>query len=85
MKKGQTNNPNGRPKGVKNKVETHLIKTYSQAWLIKLGQDGFNRWADGHKTEAMKIVAGWVPRQVGLDTDTVASLAALAQSMANGK
>ena len=54
----------GRKPGSTNKAETHLIKTYSQAWLIKLGQEGFNRWADSHKNDAMKIVAGFVPREL---------------------
>jgi hypothetical protein len=42
---------------------------------MKIGQQGFNEWANSNKTEAMKIAASFVPKQVGLDTDTIKTIA----------
>jgi hypothetical protein len=75
----------GRKPGSKDRHETHLLKTFTATWLRKMGQTGFNKWADDNKNEAMKIAASFVPKQVGLDDDTIVSLAALAQSLVDEK
>jgi hypothetical protein len=63
-RKGHTNNPKGKTPGTKNKPEAHLIKAFSHAWLLSIGEAGYKEWANDNKTEAMKIAAKFVPQEV---------------------
>jgi hypothetical protein len=56
VKKGHTNNPNGRPKGSGNKVSPE-IKQRIQAWCIETLPELFEAWANIDKPELK--VSSW--------------------------
>lgn len=62
MKKGQTNNPRGKLPGTKNKPEENLLKNYTHAWLLSLGQEGFNKIANKSPIDVLRIAAAAMPK-----------------------
>ena len=64
MPKGKSGNPGGRPKGSKDSRDAKLMKKFFVKWLVKMGQKGFEEWANQNKTEMMRIGSRFVPQEV---------------------
>ena len=61
MKKGQTNNPNGRPKGVPNKFTATAREAFDIAFNGVGGSDGLTAWAKANRTEFYRIYSRLIP------------------------
>lgn len=64
MKKGQTNNPNGRPKGSKNKQTKAVKQCIINAFENIGGVKNLSKWAMENQTEFYKLWGRMIPHEV---------------------
>ena len=64
---GVSGNPNGRPKGSKNKVSEDFVKTYAKIFE-ELGEQVLRDLAANDKATFAKIGAGFVPKDFNMET-----------------
>ena len=64
---GVSGNPNGRPKGSKNKVSEDFVQAYAKIFAEK-GEGVLRDLAENDKATFAKIGAGFVPRDFNMDT-----------------
>jgi predicted nuclease of restriction endonuclease-like RecB superfamily len=63
---GMSGNPNGRPKGSKNKVSEDFVKTYAKIFEEQ-GEQVLRDLAANDKATFAKIGAGFVPKDFNMD------------------
>ena len=64
---GVSGNPNGRPKGSKNKVSEDFVQAYAKIFAEK-GEGVLRDLAENDKATFAKIGAGFVPKDFNMDT-----------------
>lgn len=64
---GMSGNPNGRPKGSKNKVSEDFVQAYAKIFAEK-GEGVLRDLAENDKATFAKIGAGFVPKDFNMDT-----------------
>ena len=64
---GVSGNPNGRPKGSKNKVSEDFVKTYARIFEEQ-GEQVLRDLAANDKATFAKIGAGFVPKDFNMET-----------------
>lgn len=64
LKKGQTNNPKGRPKGAKDKVQRTVKESILEVFNRLDGVDGFLTWATANPDEFYKGYFRLAPKEV---------------------
>ncbi len=72
IQKGQVLNPNGRPKGSKNRFTT-LKQAFLNAFVNLGGEEGLTEWAKRNrvsKSEFYKLVTKMLPREVHVAPDS---------------
>jgi hypothetical protein len=71
---GQSGNPNGRPKGSRNRIAELLLDDLCTAWA-EHGRDAIARMLNQRPGDFVKVVASLVPRELLVgETSTLASL-----------
>jgi UV DNA damage repair endonuclease len=70
-KKGQTNNPNGRPKGSPNKATKTVREHFAHAFNLLQESDTANlhQWAQSNPTEFYRLASKLIPMQVSNDPE----------------
>ena len=64
LRKGQTNNPAGRPKGAKDKVQRCVKESVLTVYEKLGGDDGFYHWACAEPTEFYRLFGKLLPKDV---------------------
>ena len=64
---GVSGNPNGRPKGSKNKVSEDFVQAYAKIFAEK-GEEVLRDLAENDKATFAKIGAGFVPKDFSMET-----------------
>ena len=64
LKKGQTNNPKGRPKGAKDKVQRCVKESILNVYESLGGDEAFHNWAVMEQTEFYKLFAKLLPKDL---------------------
>ena len=73
FKPGQSGNPAGKPKGLKNKL-TRLKQAFPDAFEALGGLDRFKEWAEGNYGDFIKIYASIVPKERHVSIDTTLTI-----------
>ena len=63
---GQSGNPNGRPKGARNKLGEAFIADLHDAWL-EGGSEAIRRCIDEKPAEFIRIIASLIPKEMDLN------------------
>jgi hypothetical protein len=72
-KPGQSGNPAGKPKGIKNRL-TLLKQMFPDAFQDLGGLERFKEWADENYTDFIKIYASIVPKERHVTLDTTLTI-----------
>lgn len=62
--KGQTNNPNGRPKGVPNKFTSSVKEAFAEAFGTLGGAPALAKWGKENPTDFYKLASKLIPAEV---------------------
>jgi hypothetical protein len=73
FKPGQSGNPAGKPKGIKNKL-TRLKQAFPQAFEAVGGKERFTQWADENYTDFIKLFVSLLPKQRHVSIDTTLTI-----------
>ena len=72
-KPGQSGNPNGRPKGARNRLSEAFLEALEDAWHVK-GQEVIDKVIQDRPHEFLKVIAGLLPKDVRLNVSEYADL-----------
>lgn len=61
--KGQSGNPNGRPKGSKDKLSEDFLSDALKSWKVK-GKDALEKMADERPSEYCRMMASMIPKEM---------------------
>lgn len=70
LKKGQVNNPKGRPKGSVNKVSATVKEALLSVYEKIGGDNSFATWAQSEPTEFYKLYTKLLPKEMEVNVKT---------------
>jgi hypothetical protein len=70
---GQSGNPNGRPKGSRNKLSEALVDDLYAEWQEQ-GRDAIKKMAEKTPGDFVKVVASLLPKVIGVGNAPLADL-----------